>query len=136
MVQVIPVILTFHTHGTGISAGIISALYRDYICSVAHETTKEFWKNSYFKNRRANFLLWYQKLTSVRNKFNLSMKWCFLEVKIVFCVCLGPKKGLKYHLETVKTIFSQKNNYYYWTIFVKLNFFHAWKLWRYELWRI
>ena len=33
MVQVIPVILTFHTHGTGISAGIISDLYRDYICS-------------------------------------------------------------------------------------------------------
>ena len=34
MVQVIPVKLTFHTHGIGISAGIISALYRDYICSV------------------------------------------------------------------------------------------------------
>ena len=34
MVQVIPVILTFHIHGTGISAGIISDLYRDHICSV------------------------------------------------------------------------------------------------------
>ena len=34
MVQVIPVILTFHTYGTGISAGIISDLYRDHICSV------------------------------------------------------------------------------------------------------
>ena len=33
MVQVIPVILTFHTYGTGISAGIISDLYRDHICS-------------------------------------------------------------------------------------------------------
>ena len=38
MVQVIPVILTFHTHGTGISAGIISDLYRDYICSVERRT--------------------------------------------------------------------------------------------------
>ena len=34
MVQVIPVILKFHTYGTGISAGIISDLYRDHICSV------------------------------------------------------------------------------------------------------
>ena len=37
-----------------------------------------------------------------------------------------PKKGSKYHLETVQTIFSENNNYYR-TIFVKLNFFHAWK---------
>ena len=38
MIQVIPVILTFHTHGTGISAGIISALYKDHICSVYDAT--------------------------------------------------------------------------------------------------
>ena len=38
MVQVIPFILTFHTYGTGISAGIISDLYRDYICSVLPTT--------------------------------------------------------------------------------------------------
>lgn len=31
MVHVISVIITFHTHGTGISAGIVSALYRDCI---------------------------------------------------------------------------------------------------------
>ena len=36
MVQVIPVILAFNTYGTGISTGIISALYRDYICSVVN----------------------------------------------------------------------------------------------------
>ena len=39
MVQVIPVILRFHTHGTGISAGIISDLYRDHICSAVLKET-------------------------------------------------------------------------------------------------
>ena len=64
------------------------------------------------------------KLTSVRNKLNLSMKYWFMEAKIVFCTYHGPKKGSKYHIETVKTISSENNNYYR-TIFVKLNFFHA-----------
>jgi hypothetical protein len=64
------------------------------------------------------------KLTLVRNKLNLSMKYWFMEAKIVFCTSLGPKKGSKYHLETVQTIFSENNNYYR-TIFEKLNFFHA-----------
>ena len=41
MVQVIPIILTFHTHGTGISLGIISTLYRDYICSVLNSSLSQ-----------------------------------------------------------------------------------------------
>ena len=36
MVYVTPVIFTHHKHVTGISTGIISALYRDYICSVVN----------------------------------------------------------------------------------------------------
>ena len=35
-----------------------------------------------------------------------------MEAKIVFCVCHGPEKGSKYHLETVQTTFSEINNYY------------------------
>ena len=66
------------------------------------------------------------KLTSVRNNLNLTMKYWFMEAKIVFCVCHGPEKGSKYHLETVQTTFSEINNYYG-EIFVKINFFHAWK---------
>jgi hypothetical protein len=63
-------------------------------------------------------------LTSVRNKLNLSLKYWSMEAITVFCMCLGPKRESKYHLETVQTIFSENNNYYR-TIFVKLNFFHA-----------
>ena len=46
------------------------------------------------------------------------------KAKIVFCVCHGPKKGSKYHLETVQTTFSENNGYFR-AIFVKINFFHA-----------
>ena len=42
MVHVIPVIHTLHTHGSGISAGIISALYRDYIGSVSIKVEKVY----------------------------------------------------------------------------------------------
>ena len=45
-----------------------------------------------------------------------------MEAKIVFCVCHGPEKGSKYHLETVQTT-SNENNNYYMVIFVKINFF-------------
>ena len=34
-----------------------------------------------------------------------------MEAKIVFYRCHGPKKGSKYHLETVQTTFSENNNY-------------------------
>ena len=49
-----------------------------------------------------------------------------MEAKIAFCTSIGPKKGSKYHLETVQILFSENNNNYR-TMFVKLNFFHAWK---------
>ena len=64
------------------------------------------------------------KFSSVRNKLNLTIKYDFMEAKIVFCACHGPEKGSKYHLETIQTIFSEINNYYE-KIFVKVNFFHA-----------
>ena len=54
------------------------------------------------------------------------MKYWFMKAKIVFCTFHGPEKGSKYHLETIKTTFSENNNYYR-AIFVKINFFHAWK---------
>ena len=61
MVQVISVIFTFYTHGTGISAGIISALYRDYICSVLQlEVSLSFsvaQKDHFFFNSRHLSLL-------------------------------------------------------------------------------
>ena len=69
---------------------------------------------------------WGVKTDSVRNKLNLSIKYWFMEAKIVFCIYDGPKKGLTYHVETVQATFSE-NNEYYRTIFVKLNIFHAWK---------
>ena len=49
------------------------------------------------------------------------MKYWSMKAKIAFCMCLGPEKESKYHLETVQTRFSENNNYYR-TIFVKLNF--------------
>ena len=52
------------------------------------------------------------KFSSVRNELNLTIKYDFMEAKIVFCVCHGPEKGSKYHLETVQTTFSEINNYY------------------------
>ena len=80
----------------------------------------------YFENRRAKFPFEVSKLTSLRNKLNLSIKYWFMEAKLVFCICLGPEKRSKYHLETVQTIFSEKKKHYR-TMFVKLNFFDAWK---------
>ena len=47
-----------------------------------------------------------------------------MEAKIVFCVCHGPEKGSKYHLETT---FSEINNYYG-EISVKINFFPCLKM--------
>ena len=38
------------------------------------------------------------------------MKYWFMEANIVFCTYHGPKKGSKYHVETVQTTFSENNN--------------------------
>ena len=69
---------------------------------------------------------WGVKITSVRNKFNFSVKYWFMESNIVFFTCHGSEKGSKYHLETVQTTFSENNNYYR-AIFVKIISFHTWK---------
>ena len=47
-----------------------------------------------------------------------------MEAKIVFCVCHGPEKGSKYHLEIVQTTFSEINNCYR-EIFAKINQYRA-----------
>ena len=39
------------------------------------------------------------KLTSVRNRPNLSLKYWLLEAKDIFWICYGPKKWSKYPLE-------------------------------------
>ena len=93
---------------------------------MAHDIFKEFWKKYPFWK----FDSWYSsevsKITSVRNKLNLSLKYWFTEAKIVFCTCQGPQKWSKYHLKTILTTFSERN-FYYGAIFVKINFCHAWK---------
>ena len=79
-----------------------------------------FWKYaSWFFSEVSN-------LTLVRNMLNLSLKYWLMEAKVVFCVYHGPQKWSKYHLETVQTTFSENNDYFR-AIFVKINFFHAWK---------
>ena len=61
------------------------------------------------------------KLTSVRDKLNLSLKYWFMEAKNVFCVSHGPPKWSKYHLNTIQTTLSE-NSYYWRALFVKINF--------------
>ena len=39
------------------------------------------------------------------------MKYLFMEANIVFYTYHGPKKGSKYHVETVQTTFNEKNKY-------------------------
>ena len=92
-------------------------------------THQDFFYIYYFSTGLTNKLQFpfeVSKLTSVKNKLNLLMKYWFVVAKIVFFACHGPKKGSKYHLETVQTTFSDNDNYYR-EIFVKINFFHAWK---------
>ena len=81
---------------------------------------EQFWKyDSWFSSEVS-------KLTSVRNNLNLSRKYWFMEAKNVYWTYHAPIKGSKYHVETEQTSFGDDNKYYK-TIFVKLNFFHAWK---------
>ena len=55
--------------------------------NVAHDITKEFWKNSHFENARAD-----SKFTSVRNMLDLPLKYWFMKAKVVFWMCYGPQK--------------------------------------------
>ena len=68
--------------------------------------------------------LW--KLTSVRKKLNLSLKYWFMEAKVVFWMCHGPQKYSKYHLNILQTTFGENNNYYRGNN-DKNRIFHAWK---------
>ena len=80
---------------------------------VALEITKEFWKNSQFENMLTGFLLRCQN--SLRWEICLICHWnlkCwFMEAKVVFWICYGPKKWPKNHLDTTQTTFSKGNNY-------------------------
>ena len=77
----------------------------------------EFWKyDSWFPSGMS-------KLTSVWNKLNMSLKHWYIEARLVFCTCYGPKKLSKCLLGTIQTAFSENSNYYrgkYWwkSIFV------------------
>ena len=82
------------------------------------------------------------KLTSVRNKLNLTLKYWFMEAKNVFRMCLLlSQKWSKYHLKKINATFSEKNKYYR-AILVKINFCHAWKciisgvFYRSEFWHL
>ena len=78
---------------------------------VPHEITKEFWKNIHFWKDYSWFSSEMSKLTSVRNKLNLLLKYWFIEAKIAFCVFQGSPKWSKYQLDTIQTTFSENNNY-------------------------
>ena len=60
------------------------------------------------------------------NKLIKSLKYWFMEAKNVFRSSYGPKKWPKYHIKTILTTFSERNEYYG-AILVKINFCHAWK---------
>ena len=74
---------------------------------VAHEITKEFWKNSPFENENvtAFFPSEVSKLTSVRKRLTLSLKYWFFEPRVVIWLCFCPKKWSRYHVDTMLTIF-------------------------------
>ena len=79
----------------------------DYL---VYEITKEFWKTTILKILQ----------------LNLSLKYWVIEAKVGFWICYCPKNWSKYHLDTIQTTFSEKNNHLG-TILVKIIFFHAWK---------
>ena len=93
---------------------------------VAHKITKRNFEKYQFWRYDSCFSSFVSKLTSVWNKLNLLLKWWFKEAKNDFRICYGLKKWSKYHLNTIQTTFSENNNYY-WSIWVKINFCHAWK---------
>ena len=73
-----------------------------------------FWKyESWFSSEVS-------KLISVQNKLNLSLKYWVNEAKVGFWICYCPKNWSKYHLDTIQTTFSEKNNHLG-TIWVKMS---------------
>ena len=95
----------------------------DYL---VHEITKDFFKDSHFWNMRVGFLLRCQN--SLRCKISLisPLKYWVIEAKVGFWICYCHKYWSKYHLDTIQTTFSEKNNYLG-TILVKTYLFHTWK---------
>jgi hypothetical protein len=84
------------------------------------ELPKNFEKMAILKKLESWFPSEVSKLTSVRNKLNLSM----IDSWNKNCLLYKSRSWRsKYHLQTT---LSEINNYYR-EIFVKINFFHAWK---------
>ena len=82
------------------SSEMILFFYLHFTWLCGHEIIKEFLKNINFWKYDNCFSSELSKLTSVRNKLNLPLKYWFMEAKIDFCVCHGPPKWSKYHLDT------------------------------------
>jgi hypothetical protein len=81
---------------------------------------KPFWKyESWFPSEVS-------KLSSVQIELNLSLKYWHIEAKVGFWICYCPKNWSKYHLDTIQTMFSEKNSHLG-TIMVKIFFVHVWK---------
>ena len=93
---------------------------------MASEIIKEFGKKCQVWKHDSWFPSEVPKLTLVRNKLNLSLKYWFMEAKDVCRVCYCHKFWSKYQLNTIQTTF-RENNKWKRAILVKINFFHAWK---------
>ena len=92
------------------SSEMILFFYLHFTWFNGHKIIKEFWKNIHFWEYDNCFSYEVSKLTSVRNKLNLPLKYWFMEVKDVRRICYGPNYCSKYHLDTIQTIFSEINN--------------------------
>ena len=69
---------------------------------------------------------WDVKTDFGEKKHNLPLKYWVIEAKVGFWICYCPKNWSKYHLDTIQTTFSEKNNHLG-TIWEKIFFSHAWK---------
>ena len=92
------------------SSDMILFFYLHFTWLCGHEIIKEFLKNINFWKYDNCFSSEVSKLTSVRNKLNLPLKYWFMEAKDVCRICYGPKYWSKHHLNTIQTAFSENNN--------------------------
>ena len=106
---------------------MILFFYQHFTWLCGHEIIKEFKKYILFWKYDNCFSSEVSKLTSVRNKLNLPMKYWFMEAKYVCRICYGPKNWPKYPLNTIQTSFSENNNYIR-VILVKIIFFSCLKM--------
>ena len=89
---------------------MILFFYLHFTWLSGHKMIKEFLKNINFWKYDNTFSSELSKLTSVRNKLNLALKYWFMEAKDVCRICYGLKYWSKYHLNTINTTFSENNN--------------------------